>query len=211
MALTRMGYDAIGMDLIVDQFPPGRLIADANDVPFAVLGGDASALPFPDASFDAVTMVETFEHIFLDDRPRALAECRRVLRAGGLLVLSTPNYGSVVERFKRLTGRHGWLRERLPTMCYPEEGTARGDYHPYRYHRPLPDREVIALMRGAGFEDVRVRHFLFMLKNTPSSAYGVARAVERLAEAAPGLRRLGATSCFVARSPGNQGKPGPAT
>ena len=42
---------------------------------------DAAALPFEDASFDAVTCVSMLHHV--DDRPRALAEQRRVLRPGG--------------------------------------------------------------------------------------------------------------------------------
>jgi SAM-dependent methyltransferase len=42
---------------------------------------DASALPFPDASFDAV--VCQFGTMFFPDKPKAFAEVRRVLAAGG--------------------------------------------------------------------------------------------------------------------------------
>jgi SAM-dependent methyltransferase len=49
---------------------------------------DACALPFPDCSFDVVVMGEVLEHI-ADDR-QALAEARRVLRPGGMLVASVP-------------------------------------------------------------------------------------------------------------------------
>lgn len=51
---------------------------------------DALALPFPDASFDAIICSETLEHI-PDDRG-AVAEIHRVLRPGGLLFLTVPNY-----------------------------------------------------------------------------------------------------------------------
>lgn len=50
--------------------------------------GDAQALPVRAASVDAVTMLEVIEH--LPDPDRALAEARRVLRPGGILVLSAP-------------------------------------------------------------------------------------------------------------------------
>jgi SAM-dependent methyltransferase len=203
MALGRMGYRAVGMDLVVDQFGVGRRIAGGNDADFDVVGADAAGLPFGEGTFDAVTMVETFEHIYLDDRPRALAEIRRVLRPGGRLVMSTPNHASLVEAIKRATGRHEWIRRRLPTMCYPEEGTAREEYHPYRYHHPLPDHRIVALIEGAGLRLERVKHFLFTLKNTPDSLAATARVLERLAEHTPGLRRAAATSCFIAVRPGN--------
>lgn len=201
MALSRMGYRAVGMDLVVDQFAAGGEIAAANDVAFHVVGADAAGLPFADGTFDAVTMVETFEHIYLEDRPRALAEIRRVLRPGGRLVMSTPNHDGLVEAVKRQTSRHEWIRRRLPTMCYPEEGTERADYHPYRYHHPLPDAAIVAMIEGAGMRMRRLKHFLFTLKNTPDALAPLARTAEAAAERVPGLRRLAATSCFVAERP----------
>lgn len=44
---------------------------------------DAQALPFPDASFDVVASALVIN--FIADRPRALSEMRRVLRAAGLV------------------------------------------------------------------------------------------------------------------------------
>jgi SAM-dependent methyltransferase len=50
---------------------------------------DLLALPFDDASFDAVVSFQVIEHV---SAPREfLAECARVLRPGGRLILSTPN------------------------------------------------------------------------------------------------------------------------
>lgn len=201
MALDRMGLRAVGVDLVPDQFPVGRRIAAHNRVSFDVAGADASALPFRDAIFDRITMVETFEHIFDEDRPRALAECWRVLRPGGTIVLSTPNHSSVVESFKRIAVRHGWIRERLPSMCYPDRGSARHEYHPYRYHHPRPDREIAALLRGAGFEVEGTAYFLFTLKNTPDRLFSVWAALERVLERTPLVRKLAATVCLVARRP----------
>ena len=198
MALGRMGFEATGVDLIPTQFGVGKRIAEHNHVPFDVVAADAAALPFGDATFDFVTMVETFEHIYNDDRPRALAECRRVLGSRGRLVLSTPNHASVVERVKRVAVRHGWMRQRLPSMCLPQEGTARDDYHPYRYHHPLPDHEIAALVAHAGFRVVSMSHFLFVMKNTPDSLARPWQVGEQLLERTPVIRNFAATVCIVA-------------
>ncbi len=49
--------------------------------------GNVIQLNFPDAHFDAITFMETIEHV--DDRA-CLAELHRVLKSGGKLILSTP-------------------------------------------------------------------------------------------------------------------------
>lgn len=55
----------------------------------AFVQADATTLPFGDAACDVVVSFETIEHV--GDPGRMLAECRRVLRPGGTLYLSTPN------------------------------------------------------------------------------------------------------------------------
>jgi ubiquinone/menaquinone biosynthesis C-methylase UbiE len=51
--------------------------------------GDACRLPFPDQSFELVTMFDVLEHI-VDDR-QAAAEALRVAKAGGTIAVSTPD------------------------------------------------------------------------------------------------------------------------
>ncbi len=51
--------------------------------------GDAEALPYPDNSFDVVFMTEVLEHML--DFKAALSEVRRVLKAGGIFIVSVPN------------------------------------------------------------------------------------------------------------------------
>lgn len=53
--------------------------------------GSCTRLPLPDALFDVVVSFETIEHLEASDQPRMLAEFARVLKPGGLLVISSPN------------------------------------------------------------------------------------------------------------------------
>lgn len=48
------------------------------------------SLPFEDRSFDAVTMLAVFEHVDPAALTPLLSDIRRVLRPGGILVLTTP-------------------------------------------------------------------------------------------------------------------------
>ncbi|WP_372507969.1 class I SAM-dependent methyltransferase [Mycolicibacterium crocinum] len=54
-----------------------------------VVEGNLAALPLPDASVDIVVNFQVIEHLW--DQPQFVAECARVLRPGGLLLMSTPN------------------------------------------------------------------------------------------------------------------------
>ncbi|MCU0638570.1 MAG: class I SAM-dependent methyltransferase [Candidatus Krumholzibacteria bacterium] len=62
-------------------------------------------LPFDNNFFDAVACIDGIEHI---ERPfDFVGECRRVLKTGGRLVLSTPNISSLRSRARWfLTGHH---------------------------------------------------------------------------------------------------------
>lgn len=56
--------------------------------PFCPTRAALHRLPFPDATFDMVCMIDVLEH--LDDDKRAVCEAFRVLRPGGLLCASVP-------------------------------------------------------------------------------------------------------------------------
>lgn len=51
--------------------------------------GNLAALPLPDAAVDVVVNFQVIEHLW--DQAQFIAECARVLRPGGLLMVSTPN------------------------------------------------------------------------------------------------------------------------
>jgi 2-polyprenyl-3-methyl-5-hydroxy-6-metoxy-1,4-benzoquinol methylase len=68
--------------------------------------GDIQAIDHPAASFDTVFSCETIEHV--PDPRRAVRELARVLRPGGRLFLTTPNYLSLTGLYRlyvTLSGR----------------------------------------------------------------------------------------------------------
>jgi SAM-dependent methyltransferase len=71
--------------------------------------GDILAMPFKDAKFDCVFCFETLEHV--SNPPKALAEIRRILKPGGILIASTPFihelHGEDYGDYWRFT-RQGW-------------------------------------------------------------------------------------------------------
>ena len=68
---------------------PRRLAGPARGARGAARAADASALPFPDASFDGCCATEVLEHV--EDDRGALRELHRVLRPGGILAISVPH------------------------------------------------------------------------------------------------------------------------
>lgn len=58
--------------------------------PYATIEqGDAEALPYPDSMFDFVFMTEALEHML--DYDQAVSEARRVLKPGGIFIVTVPN------------------------------------------------------------------------------------------------------------------------
>ena len=111
---------------------------------------DAEHLPFPDASFDLVTVAFGLRN--MTDKPAALRQMHRVLKPGGkLLVLEFSKVAAPLEKiydvysFKVLP----WLGKRIA-----------GDEDSYRYlaesirMHPGPD-ELAQMLREAGFGVVR--------------------------------------------------------
>jgi len=110
--LSRAAAEATGPTGAVTglDMDPGMLAVASRRVPgVAWHRGSAGALPFPDATFDAV--VSQFGLMFFGDRPRALREMWRVLRPGGRLAVAvwasleeTPAYDAEVKLVERLAG-----------------------------------------------------------------------------------------------------------
>ncbi len=83
--LARAGARVVGLDVSPEAVEWARAHYSAP----VFLGGSCASLPFRAGAFDVVVAFEVIEH--LHQQASFLAECRRVLAADGLLIVSTPN------------------------------------------------------------------------------------------------------------------------
>jgi demethylmenaquinone methyltransferase / 2-methoxy-6-polyprenyl-1,4-benzoquinol methylase len=149
IAAAAAGGNVTGIDFSRQMLERAR--RKAPDIEW--IEGDALALPFPDASFDAATV--GFGVRNLSELDKGLRELRRVLRPGGrLAILEITRPRGLLAPFYRL-----WFDVLIPAAGKVLPGGAAYTYLPASVRRfPGPD-ELAGLVRGAGFDDVRWRTF----------------------------------------------------
>ena len=81
LSAARRNCDAVGIDYVPALIERARERAAAERLPAHFEVGDCEAIPFPDASFDAVLTV--YGSMFAPDQERAARELLRVCRPGG--------------------------------------------------------------------------------------------------------------------------------
>src|SRR5262249_47387866 len=89
--LASLGFEAVGVDVSQHAIDFNR--HDFPQLEFLELEGDRA--PFADEFFDAIWSSEVIEHVY--DVHAVFAEFSRLLRPGGLLIITTPY--------------HGWLKD----------------------------------------------------------------------------------------------------
>jgi|GEM_PF-3461411 len=160
--------------------------------PFAAgVEGDGARLGFRDGAFDLVLATEVIEHL---ERPVTLLdEARRVLRAGGALVLSTPNPIAIHDLMYRVKRRiRGYDVNEHPGLMLPwslrRALTARGfrieQWRTCNFAYPYP-----------------VGDLLGKLPRQEALARATAR-LERTLQRAPVVERMGWTQVVLARREG---------
>jgi SAM-dependent methyltransferase len=145
---SRQGARAYGIDISEPTVLQARAAFDTrhrlqgarHDLQGAV--GDVRALPFRDASFDAIYSMGTIEHF--DETERAVEEMARVLKPGGRAIVGVPN-------------RHDpFLRPLLATVLQ-----AVGLYG-YGYEKSYSRRALKQMLEKAGLDIVAETAILFI-------------------------------------------------
>lgn len=108
---------------------------------FRLVQGDALRLPFRDAAFDLVCCMDAFEHF--PDPDAGAREFYRVLKPGGRMFLSVPNYANVAGAIKWLYETLGWydVRTWAPFRRW----------QPQELELPMTGPWVRRIFRTAGF------------------------------------------------------------
>lgn len=105
--LASKGFEVIA----TDYGPPPEI----SGVACRVGGVDLNeSLPFGNATFDAVNLIEVIEHI--EHQAQLIREIARVLKPGGIVLISTPNILNVFSRVRFLFT--GFLRGRVRPAHY---------------------------------------------------------------------------------------------
>ena len=90
-------------------------------------------LPYNDASFDIVLLIEVIEH--LENHRVALGELARVLKPGGVLILTTPNIMRLNSRFHFFWSGYHKTKRRFIPFDTPLEQAHR--FHNYPIDLPI--------------------------------------------------------------------------
>ncbi len=165
-AMKKAGHRVFALDFFYGKV--AEEVCRHWEIPLLMLNIEAHELPFKDESFDVVVLGEVIEH-FTADPVGSLEKARRVLKQDGILIVTTPNSLSAVNRIKRLFGQGNRLTYHRPVMV-------SGNPYRYGHHRLFCMEELQELLEKAGYQ-VCDRQFIFPGKVSPGGVSGLFGAV----------------------------------
>jgi SAM-dependent methyltransferase len=126
---------------------------EKSDPPVALVRQEPFRLPFRDASVDLVVLWQVLEHLIGPEaKPRVLAECVRVLRPGGHLLVETPNQWFPFDYHDNKLPLVHWMLPAAARRWLTRK--VRGDDYPPSEYVSLPGLERL-LSRTPGVRGIR--------------------------------------------------------
>lgn len=168
--LAQLAKRAVGVDI------SAGMLEKARERGLEVVKGSVTDLPFDDDSFDAVVSFKVLAHV--PDLGKALAECARVTRPGGTLVLEFYNRNSIRYLVKRLKPAHKVAESTFDDQVHTE-------YHSWQDILNLLPSNVTPIDQ-AGIRVLAPTYHFYKLP-------GIGHITERIEElaSASALRRFG--------------------
>lgn len=157
------GCRVTGLDQSPQMLAQGRRAVDVAGLGdrVALVEGEAERLPFPDATFDAVTF--TYLLRYVADPAATLRELARVVRTGG--IVASLEFGVPPSPLPRLGWRvfTGAVGPIAGHAMSPEWGRAMTFLRTSipEFWRAHPMSEVVDMHRAAGIDDLRVKRLTF--------------------------------------------------
>jgi len=129
-----------------------QALAKAKEQEFHTYALDASRdyFPFPDDYFDIVTLIETIEH--LQDPDHCLIEVKRVLKPGGIFIVTTPNLAWWVNRLALLFGYQPYFSEPSSRINVGKAFRKPSPYKPSGHVRLFTLKALKDLLEYYGFK-----------------------------------------------------------
>lgn len=156
--LRRANCTVVGLDQSTEMLAGARArFAGAGGEPVELVEGQAEALPFADASFDALTF--TYLLRYVDDPPATVRELARVVRPGGRvgsLEFGVPPWAPAQVAWRLYTAVGLPALGRLASPEWARVGRFLGPSIRGFYARH-PLEAIVGYWQEAGLEDVRVR------------------------------------------------------
>lgn len=128
------GTQVVGIDVKEEAIAYAKSQFKGSNLKFEV--GLVDELNIRDASVDKIAMLEVIEHIYPDQALKAMREYFRLLKPGGLLVITTPNARSL------------WPLIEWGLDLFRLVPNLKDDQHVDDYHAA----KLIALAKGVGFQ-----------------------------------------------------------
>lgn len=159
LELAKTARKVVGIDVTETALDFGRKLADLlgySHVEFKK--GDAENLEFEDASFDIIVCSEVLEHLLNPEE--AISEFYRVLKANGILLLTTPCATTPSEKFtdfarifiKRIQVEKEQQFDKKTYRAMKKKGMDVSPEKYYRIHRRFGYRDLVKMFELSGFK-----------------------------------------------------------